>query len=114
MKFFTLICICASVLLLIPACNKDHASLPNSFVNLWDCHHTTSWDLSNTKNKLIGSWTWEYISCNWYPEDANDDDYKGLTISFKADNSMEVFENGKLTQTSMWHLEKVGDNIYEI
>jgi len=69
---------------------------------MWDCHHETSWDSLKTNFTLIGEWEWEYIGCYWFPEGANDEEFKGLTIEFKSDNTLDVKENGQITQTSNW------------
>ena len=70
------------------SCNKEE-NPPISEVDMWDCHHEMTRDSLSTKEALIGEWEWEYIGCFWNPEDANDDDFKGMTIEFKSDNTLE-------------------------
>lgn len=93
------------LLLAIPfilfACNKAEKP-PVSQGDMWECHHETTWDSLKTKNALIGEWEWEYIACFWNPEDANNNEFKGLTIEFKSNNTLNVKENGQTTQTSTW------------
>ena len=69
---------------------------------MYECHQQTNWDSLTTQNELIGEWEWEYITCFETPDNANDSDFKGLTIEFKSDQSLVVRENGKITQTSSW------------
>lgn len=69
---------------------------------MWDCHRQMIWDSLKTKDALIGEWEWEYIACAWSPKGPNDDEYKGLTIEFKSDYTLNVKENGQTTQTSKW------------
>lgn len=73
---------------------------PKSQSVMFDCHHEKSWDSLATQNELIGEW--EYISCCCTSDDANDSDFRGLTIDFKPDQSLIVREAGKITQTSTW------------
>ena len=89
------------------ACNKDKKP-PVSQQEMWDCHNEMNWDSVKTKNSLLGEWEWEYIYCYWYPEEANYDEYKGLVIEFKPDNTLHVKENGQITQTSKWKVVKSG------
>lgn len=88
-----------TISILLIACNKEE-NPPISQVDMWDCHHEMTWDSLSTKETLIGEWEWEYIGCFWNPEDANDDEFDGMTIEFKEDNTLDVKENGELTQTS--------------
>jgi len=90
-----------TITLLLLSCNKEE-NPPVSQGDMWDCYHELTWDTINTKETLIGEWEWEYIGCFWNPEDANDDEFKGMTIEFKSDNTLEVKDNGQITQTSNW------------
>lgn len=65
-----------------------------------------TWDSINTKTTLIGEWEWEHISCLEY---VSDDQYEGLTIEFKQDNTLDVKVNGQITQTSNWKVV-IGDS----
>ncbi len=90
-----------AITFVLVACNKDENS-PISQGDMWDCHHKTAWNLLKTKNALIGKWEWVYTGCFWSPENANGDEFKGLTIEFKPNNTLEVKENGQTIQTSTW------------
>jgi hypothetical protein len=90
-----------AISIILFSCTKD-VKPPISQGDIWDCHHKKMWDSLNTKNTLIGEWDWEYIACYWNPEDANDTDFKGLSIEFKSDNTLDLKENGKTIQTSTW------------
>ncbi|MDZ7936599.1 MAG: hypothetical protein U5M51_16890 [Emticicia sp.] len=90
-----------TISILLFSCNKEE-NPPISLGDMWACHHEMTWDTLNTRQTLIGEWEWEYTGCFWTPEDANDDDFKGMTIEFKSDNTLDVRENGQITQTSNW------------
>lgn len=92
-----------TISLLLLACNKEKKP-PISQGDIWDCHHEMTWDSLNTKEALIGKWKWEHISCFWNPEDANNEEFQGMTIEFKSDNTLDVKENGQITQTSNWKI----------
>jgi hypothetical protein len=92
-----------TLLILLIACNKEEMP-PINQGDMWDCHHEMTWDSLSTKETLIGVWEWEYIGCFWNPEDANKSEFKGLTIEFKSDNTLDVKENGQITQTSNWEI----------
>ena len=81
--------------LILSACNL----LENPPINqgdMWACHHTTSWDSLQTNNALIGEWDWEFISCFWTPQDANSRDFRGLSVLFKPDSTLQVKDKGRL------------------
>lgn len=96
-----------AILILLLACNKEE-NPPISQGDMWNCHHKLTWDTLSTTKALIGKWEWEYIGCFWNPEDGNNDDFIGMTIEFKSDNTLDVKENGQLTQTSNWKVV-IGD-----
>lgn len=85
------------------ACNKA-AAPPPAELNLVSCHRSIPRDSVGTENALIGVWDWEYITCFWRTEKANGEDYKCLSIEFKADHTLIVKESGKITQTVRWKI----------
>ncbi|MBC6993508.1 hypothetical protein QWY85_16225 [Neolewinella lacunae] len=89
--------------LLLLACVKADKA-PISAADMWGCHRAVTWDSLSVKEALTGEWKWEYIGCYWNYEDANYDEFAGLTIEFNADSTLEVRENGVLTQTSNWEV----------
>ena len=93
-----------SVPLILFACNKEEnfPEPPISHTALWDCHHQMAWDSLKTKNALIGEWEWEYIACAWNLKAASYEEFKGLTVEFKPDNTLDVKENGQTIETSNW------------
>jgi hypothetical protein len=102
-----LITLIFTISMLLFACDNDeNLPPPDPCEAMWDCHHQMVWDSLNTKDALIGEWEWEYISCFWSPENANNEQFDGLTVEFKADNTLEVKENGQITQTSNWKVVK--------
>ncbi|MBL7780925.1 MAG: hypothetical protein JNM22_06885 [Saprospiraceae bacterium] len=90
------------------ACNKE-----KSQADMWECHHEMTWDSLSTKNALIGVWEWEYINCLNTGNDDNDK-YRGLSIEFKSDNTLNVIENGQVTQTSHWKVVEGDADLFEI
>jgi len=97
--------------IIIFSCNKNP---PINQREIWDCHQEITWDSLKTKNTLIGKWEWEYISCYWNPEDANDSRFKGLTIEFKSDSTLDVKESGQIIQTSIWKVVNGGVDLFAI
>jgi hypothetical protein len=78
------------------------------------CHNQTNSDSVATRNALIGKWHWEYISCYWYPERANNQDFKNLAIEFKQNDSLEVQLMGQVTQRSSWSIVKTNDGYFKL
>lgn len=108
-------------LLLFWSCQKEPVSTiiskkdpPVSIIEIQACHLTTTWDSTAIRNKLLGKWNWEYIRCFWAPEKGNYDDFKGLSVEFKSDNTVEVFQNGMSAQKSTWQLVLLNDGNYKI
>ena len=85
------------------SCNEA-AAPPPAELNLWACHRTVTRDSVATESALLGEWDWEYISCFWKTEKANGEDFKCLSLEFKADHTLIVKESGKITQTSRWKI----------
>ena len=114
MKYSPLLILGLFTLLL--ACKKEKTSpVPYEFpIDISDCHYSQSWDSTKTHAALIGEWQWKYIQCFWTPNDANGDDYAGLEIKFKPDNTLEVRENGVLTQTASWKIQTSFDDSFEV
>lgn len=106
------------------SCNKDDTPIietplipqqpPIAQGDMWACHNTVSWDSLKTIDSLIGAWDWEFISCFWHTEDANYEDYKGLSVDFKADMTLDVSMNGQVTQTATWQILNDADNVFVI
>jgi hypothetical protein len=94
-------------------CNEP-ASAPPAQLNLWACHRTVTRDSTATESALLGVWTWEYISCFWKTEKANGEDFKCLSIEFKADHTLIVKESGKITQTARWKIFRGDPELFVI
>ncbi|MDQ3140849.1 MAG: hypothetical protein M3Q56_01225 [Bacteroidota bacterium] len=101
------------ITIILFACNKDE-NPPINQGDMWDCHHKMTWDSLKTNNALIGEWEWEFIGCYWNPEDANNDEFKGLTIEFNSDNTLDVKENGQTTLTSNWKVVNLDADLFAI
>lgn len=105
------------IVLILPifllACNRNEEEI-NAKWDLFACHHDSSWDSLSIQNTLIGEWEWEYVSCFNAPALANGEDFNGLSVEFKSDNTLDVFEDGQLTQTSNWEVEVYDTDDYGI
>ena len=87
---------------------------PIAFGDILNCHRMNPWDSSSIHTKLTGKWKWEYIKCYWNPEDANNEDFRGYEVEFKSDNTLQIKENGQLTQASTWHITDLNDGFFKI
>lgn len=96
------------------SCKKDDSVPPVQPEDMWQCHIDEDWPQQAVEDQLIGEWSWEYISCYWAPDDANDDEHVGLTLSFHADNTVQVFENGSLVSTSDWEVTDGDSETYKL
>jgi hypothetical protein len=78
------------------------------------CNGQRSWDLTSIHDALIGKWQWEFINCYFNPEDANDQDYKNLSIEFKQNDSLEVKVNNQISQISSWYVTRLNDGFFKL
>lgn len=108
-------------ILILLGCQEEPTSIltkkkdpPVSIPEIQACHLTTVWDSTAIRNKLLGKWQWEYIRCFWNPEKGNYDDFKGMSVEFKSDNTVEVLQNGMSAQRSTWQLVLLNDGNYKI
>jgi len=93
-----------------PAKQQPPVPLPDMVA----CHGTTAWDSLTIHTNLLGKWEWEYIQCFWNPEDGNNEDFRGMLVEFKPDNTLEVKVNGQITQTSTWKVANLNDGYWGI
>lgn len=102
------------------SCDKETDTLnsqykpPISQSDMWACHHKEVWDTLRTHTQLIGEWEWEYIGCFWTPEKANNEDFEGMTIEFKASNELIVKQNGEIIQESHWRIIDGDADLYAL
>lgn len=94
-------------------CNKT-AAPPPAQLNLLSCHRKVTRDSVATENALLGVWDWEYISCFWKTEKANGEDFKCLSVEFKADHTLIVKDGGKTTQTARWKIFRGDPELFVI
>lgn len=99
-KVYLAACLVGSIFL---ACTKD-PYLSHSRADIMSCIKNKDWDSNITGEALIGDWEWIYVSCISAPEIDHDDQYKGLSIKFNSDMTLEVKQDGQVTQTSSWNL----------
>ncbi|WKN44059.1 hypothetical protein [Tunicatimonas pelagia] len=99
----------------IVACKEDENAAVLPFdQGSYECFVESSQDTTQLANQLLGTWQWEYVSCFWTPEQANDQAHRGLTIVFQADKQLEVRQDGQLVQTSSWSFEPNDSIFYEL
>ncbi|MFK7970375.1 MAG: hypothetical protein AB8F95_08415 [Bacteroidia bacterium] len=95
-RLLILIWAASSILL---SCNKKP---PIPHVDIWACHHETTWDAEKVHHTLLGKWEWQFVTCSRTLENLKGDEFEGLEIEFKPDSTLDVIENGEITQTSTW------------
>lgn len=79
--------------------------------DLSDCHAKKNWKSDEIEDALIGEWNWEDSYC--YSNPAGEDD-AGLRIRFNSDNSLDLFENGQLTQSLSWQVLDEGNETFRL
>ena len=85
------------------ACQDRSAFPPIGPVELNNCFHKTTWNEESIRDALLGRWEWNYISC-WTPDIDHYGYYSGLTIEFRSDSTLTVFEKDTIIQNSVWHV----------
>lgn len=99
-------------LVLFNACCKEKPPVPIYLNDIYQCYYSATWDSLKVKNAVIGEWNWEYISCEL---GGNNSQFKGLSIEFKPNMDLNIKQNGKIIQSSTWHISKGSDDLhYEI
>jgi hypothetical protein len=116
---FRLLIVSMAILAIQSSCKKTNTiktpqqpKPPIALDSMLLCYGQTSWDSTSITNALVGKWLWEYIKCYSNPENANNEDFKSLSIEFKLNNTLEVTENGLLTQTSSWNVVRLNDGYF--
>jgi hypothetical protein len=90
------------LILLFYACKNEQEA--QYLADFSACHDEQTWDSTAIRNRLVDQWRLEYIRCSAGESPATSD----FTIEFKADNTLEVTENGVVTQTAAWKLKQIG------
>ncbi|HMG16579.1 MAG TPA: hypothetical protein VK590_14075 [Saprospiraceae bacterium] len=95
------------------SCHKDKPVDPTPIDQneINQCYYSKSWDSLQVKNAILGVWNWEYI---WCELGGNNTQYKGMSIELKADNSINVKQNGQIVQSSKWKINKLDETHYGI
>lgn len=88
---------------LLNACGKNP---PFSHTTMNQCHNQIEWDSLSTATTLLGKWEWKFIECFAETEQMpSNDEYKGLTVEFFSDNTLELVEpDGQIT-IAEWKIE---------
>jgi hypothetical protein len=118
---FRLLIVSVSIIALQASCKKTKTTNspqlqkpPIALDSMLLCYGQTSWDSTSIHNALVGKWQWEYIKCYWNPENANNEDFKNLSIEFKQKDTLEVNQNGQITQISSWDIVKLNDGYFKL
>lgn len=95
------------------SCDK-YERLENKYAKMIECHEENRLDSLKTMEAILGEWKWNYIYCYANAEEANGKDFDNLTVEFKSDNTVDVKEDGVITQTSQWKLLPGNVNYHSI
>jgi hypothetical protein len=88
------------------ACKKEQ-SIPELTFNtneMYECHHLMQWDSTKLHSTLLGKWEWAHVVKSWGAGE-NSDDHIGLLLDFKADGTVDVYQNDVLQSTSTWDID---------
>ncbi len=85
------------------SCKKETAQTTYKSSEIWECHQKSQWDSIKIHDKLIGKWSWIYVVKGWGSGE-NATDGKGLTLDFKTNGTVDVFQNGVFQSTSTWKM----------
>lgn len=102
----------ALVLLIASCCKKEEHE--HSLSEFWNCRQQNQLDSAELLQELQGKWDWEFVSCYWTPDKANDREYKGLQIFFADPDSLELLQNGATVQVSKWKLIRADGSYFGI
>lgn len=102
-----------ALILLSVSCKKKNLP-PISQQEMWDCHNQKTWDAIDTRDELIGKWSWEFISCYSDPENGSSTEHEGLTIEFKEDGTLAVTNDGLVTDNILWRVIDGDANLYAV
>lgn len=110
-----------AAILLVISCKKNTEQADVSFQqppvsvdSMQRCHNLIALDSAAIRSALLNQWNWEFIKCYWNPEDANGSEYKGLSILFKANDSLELMQNSTVIQRAHWQLSRLGDGYFKL
>lgn len=79
-----------------------------------ECHEEDNWPSFKPKEALLGEWEWNYIYCYGNPDDANGNDFKGMDIEFKPDNTVDVKISGQVMSTANWEISTRNSSNFSI
>lgn len=93
----SLLAILALVFLLLSSCEKSE---------IIDCGIDPETEhKENNESNLFGIWEWRFVSCAWNPQDANGEEFSGLSVQFRPDYTLSVIENGEEITYCDWSIE---------
>lgn len=95
------------------ACDP-RANEPFYLRNTPDCNEGRKLDSLNTLEFLQAEWEWEYILCLNDSAGGNDEEYKGLSVEFKSDFSVDLFIDGQINQSSTWGIIASGNGTWSL
>ncbi|NPD48210.1 hypothetical protein [Lentimicrobium sp. S6] len=93
----------ALITLFCLSCDKEEITeRPMSQTDIWNCYNDSEWSDVKIKNALIGKWKWTYTESYWAPENGMNTESENTVIEFFNDSSLQIIENGELTNTAKW------------
>jgi hypothetical protein len=94
--------------------NKVPLKPPVSLSEMIRCHQSLSPDSAQVYAAMLGTWSWEFITCFWSPENASNSQFETLSIELQPGNIMLVKQAGVVQQTGGWRMVNLNDGYYEI
>ena len=86
------------LVLLLIGCKKDEERV---YQDNYTCFIQANWDSTTVAQALEGQWTWDYTASYWGNKGSKVSD-SGVTVEFKADGTVQVYERGTLTESAKW------------
>lgn len=95
-------------------CCKEEKNPAEDYVSIYECHQKNNFDEAAIRNKIIGTWGWEYVTGGHFsPSGVHDTEIsKGLKIKFNADGSGTIMAKDT-TGVFTWTIEMRDTNHYE-
>lgn len=111
MKKYLYLSVCLAIL--FASCEEAEVNSEFNSSDYWAAHHLQQWDSTSTANNLLGTWTWKYNVCCPFTKgfEGVKKDKENLKVKFTT-NTIEVVQNGEITQTSNWSINRKNEALY--
>lgn len=96
------------VFFLLIGCKKEEVPA-YAYLNTYACFKQTEWDSTKVANALQGKWEWIYTGAEGGERMVSD---KDVSVEFKADNTVQVYEKGVLMQSATWEVKTSSNEYY--